>query len=112
MGPDKSEINDLITSLKSDPKCATKYDITDEGNVDEYLGVKVEQQLDGQIKLLQPHLIQQIIDDMGFRDNTATKVTPALSTQILQRDDDGEEFNETWEYQSIIGKLNFLEKST
>jgi hypothetical protein len=31
---------------------------------------------------------------------------------ILQQDIDGEDFAKHWSYQSIIGKLNFLEKST
>ena len=31
---------------------------------------------------------------------------------ILQRDLDGAAFDEYWDYRSVIGKLNFLEKST
>ena len=112
--PGARQVRDHVPGFffKNDPKCETKYDITDEGTVDEYLGVKLETQPDGQIKLSQPHLIQQIIDDMGFRENSTTKDTPALSTQVLQRDNNGKPFDEAWEYQSIIGKLNFLEKST
>ena len=37
---------------------------------------------------------------------------PALSSKILNRDTNGHPFREDWHYRSIIGKLNFLEKST
>ena len=43
---------------------------------------------------------------------TKSKGVPASPTVILQRDLTGEDFAEHWSYRSIIGKLNFLEKST
>jgi hypothetical protein len=41
-----------------------------------------------------------------------TKDKAALSSTILRRDLDGSPFQEKWDYRRIIGKLNFLEKST
>ncbi|KAI2493616.1 hypothetical protein MHU86_20940 [Fragilaria crotonensis] len=64
------------------------------------------------MRLSQPHLIQQILNDIGFKDNTKPKRTPAPSTTILHRDTDGPDFEEEWAYRSVVGKLNFLEKST
>jgi hypothetical protein len=43
---------------------------------------------------------------------TKTKDKAAPLSTILCRDLDGSPFVETWDYRSIIGKLNFLEKST
>jgi hypothetical protein len=111
-GPDSKEIDDLNASLKHDPKCRTSYDITDEGSLSDYLGVKIDQLEGGQMSLTQPHLIQQIIIDLGFLENTKGKKTPAVSTKILHRDVDGDDFEEEWSYRSVVGKLNFLEKST
>jgi hypothetical protein len=74
--------------------------------------VKVEYMDDGAIKLSQPHLIQQIIDDIGFNERTTSKPTPAQSTVRLSRDLHGMPRVDDWHYRSIIGKLNFLEKST
>ena len=88
------------------------FEMTDEGNITDYLEVKVEYLKNGSIKLSQPHLIQQVIDDLGFNDRTKGKDTPAKSTERLHRDVHGEEMNEKWHYRSIIGKLNFIEKST
>ena len=105
-GPDEAEIENCLKDLSS------KFDITDEGDINEYLGVKVTCQDDGSITLTQPHLIDSIIADLGFRENTKTKATPAPSTASINQDLDGEAHNKSWEYRSVIGKLNFLEKST
>ena len=68
----------------------------------------------------QPQLIQQILQDLGLcscknqdqRYVPKTMQTPATSTVILTRDTDGPAHSEKWNYRSVIGKLNFLEKST
>jgi hypothetical protein len=48
---------------------------------------------------------------MGMKANTKTKDKAAPSSTILRRDLDGEPFDEDWDHRSIVGKLNFLEKS-
>jgi hypothetical protein len=88
------------------------FNITDEGEIDAYLGVKISRPTTDTIELKQPHLIQQILDDMGMKSNTKTKDKAAPSSTILRRDLDGKPFDEQWNYRSVIGKLNFLEKST
>ncbi|KAI2496817.1 hypothetical protein MHU86_17696 [Fragilaria crotonensis] len=60
-GPDEAEIAGCLKDLSS------RFDITDEGDIDEYLGVKVTREDDGTITLTQPHLIDSIIADLGFR---------------------------------------------
>ena len=114
LDPDEKKIDDVIQELKD-----LKYDITDEGDIDEYLGVKIERLEDGAIKLSQPHLIDQILKDLKLfpRENDPHPLkavsTPALSSVILGRDKGGETHDESkWSYRSVIGKLNFLEKST
>jgi hypothetical protein len=105
-GPDKAEITRLIQELQRE------FNVTDEGDLKEYLGVLVEKQGDGRIKLSQPHLIQQILDDLWFNERTNPKPTPAPGGQVLGRDIDGEAMNDDFNYRSVIGKANFLEKST
>ena len=104
---------DKVIALMSQPAGKLRpFDMTDEGNLTDYLGVKVEHLDDGSIKLSQPHLIQQVLDDLGFNERTKGKDTPAKSTERLHRDLHGEEMKERWHYRSVIGKLNFIEKST
>jgi transposase InsO family protein len=105
-GPDKAEIDDCIAELKGE------FNITDEGNLNEYLGVLVDKQEDGRIKLSQPHLIKQILDDLWFNKRTKSKPTPAPGGQVLERELDAEAMNDDFHYRSVIGKANFLEKST
>ena len=105
-GPSEDEIQQILIEL------ASLFDITDEGEIDTYLGVKITRPTRDTIELTQPHLIQQVLDDLGMKSNTKTKDKAAPSSTILRRDLNGAPFNETWDYRSVIGKLNFLEKST
>ena len=88
------------------------FNTTVEGEIDVYLGVKISRPTSETIELKQPHLIQQILDDMGMKPSTKTKDKASPSSTILRCDLDGEPFGEKWDYRSVIGKLNFLEKST
>jgi hypothetical protein len=59
-GP-SSKVNDkIIASLKED------FDVMDEGEIDDYLGVNVSRRTEDTIELRQPHLIQQILDEVGM----------------------------------------------
>jgi len=99
----------LKTAVK---EIAESFKITDEGQVDEYLGVKVEKLRENRIKMSQPYLIEQILKGLGFNERTKVKRTPAIASKILHRDKEGEEMQTDWDYTRIIGQLNFLEKST
>jgi Reverse transcriptase (RNA-dependent DNA polymerase) len=68
--------------------------------------------VNGKICLTQPELIQNILEDLGLKDNTKIKALPALSSKILQPHTDSPAFNKSRHYRSLIGKFNFLQKST
>jgi len=108
VGPDLEEIN----RLKKELHIEGGFQIEDMGTLNEYLGVKVTHREDGTIMLAQPHMIQQILDDLSFQDSTTSKPTPALSSTVLDRDLHLPPMNPDFDYPSIIGMLNFLEKST
>ena len=86
--------------------------MTDEGSLSNYLGVQIEKLPNGAIKLTQPHLIQHILNDLGFNECTKLQHTPAVPSVKLHQDHTGQPICEDWEYRSVIGKLNFLEKSS
>lgn len=104
--PSDAEVTKVYRDLK------TKFEVTNKGPIDEYLGVKVERRNDQSMKLSQPLLTQQILDAMGFNLRTKDRLTPTLSSQILERDMDSKGKLTSWDYCSILGKLNYLEKST
>ena len=71
------------------------------------------------MELTQPQLIDSVLMDLGLlnKDGTEKKATmsktmPAMSTKILGPDPKGPDFQYDWDYRSVVGKLNFLEKST
>ena len=102
------DVQKLIRDLE-----AKDHKIDDEGDLDEFLGVQCDRFEDGRIKLSQPYLIQQIIDDVKFKPNTKTLEKPGKQTLELQPDLDKDPFDENYfKYRSVIGKLNYLEKST
>jgi hypothetical protein len=108
-GPDKKEINDVINDLKEKAKLA----ITLEGDLADFLGVNIDRQSDGTIHLTQPHLIDQILQDLRLdNEDVKPRSTPAASSRLLTRHRDSEAFDGSFNYRSVIGKLNYLEKAT
>ena len=104
--PDKREVDKAIDEMKQ------HFDMEDQGDITDYLGVNVERQPNGDLKLTQPHLIQQVIDEVKLSRRIAGKQTPAASTKILRRDEHAPPFDQRFNYRRVVGKLNFLEKST
>lgn len=90
-GPDRKEIEKIIDELQSKAKLA----ITVEGNLADYLGVNIDRREDGSIHLPQPHLIDQILDDLRMNDKaTKARTTPAASsTRLLTRRTDSPSFD-------------------
>ena len=96
LGPEENKINECIQDRKG------IFNLTDEGDISDYLGIKDTKHTNGHISLTQPHLIDTIITDLNFAKNTKAKDIPAVSASILQRDLDGEPFEEHWDFCSIV----------
>ena len=107
-GPDKAEIDQIIKEMQK-----ANLDITIEGDLQDFLGVNIERKPDGTIHLTQPHLIDQILKDLRLEDdNVTTKPIPASSSKLLSRHSNSKAFDGSFDYRSVIGKCNYLEKST
>ena len=103
-GPD-NQVTNLYT-------CSQHFTVDDQGNIGDFLGIQVQKQDDRSIRLTQPQLIDSIIKDLHLQSRSNPKKTPAVTTHLLHKDSDGPEMTLDFHYHSIIGKLNFLEKST
>ena len=107
MGPDEREIDQLVK------KMSDSFKISDEGTLADYLGVKMRYDADGRINMTQTHIIDSILADLGIdRESRKPRDTPALSSKHLTQDKDAPAHDRAWEYRSVIGKLNYLEKCT
>ena len=107
MGPHQSEIDEIISDMSGELR------MEDQGDLEDYLGVNISRGKDNTFTLAQPQLIQSILEDLNLTgDNVKVATTPALSTRILHADLEGEPFDEHFNYRRVIGKLNYLERST
>jgi hypothetical protein len=62
--------------------------LTDEGNVGNFLGIKVERQKNESTNLTQPGLIDKIIETVGLESNSLYLTTPS-SGPLLTKDSEG-----------------------
>jgi hypothetical protein len=109
--PDPKEIDKAIKELSDPTKAKAKFIIEDQGNIADYLGINFERLTNGKIKMSQPHLIDQIIQEVNIK-KTDKRSVPAAPSKILRRDEGAPEYDCPFNYRKVIGKLNFLEKSS
>ena len=108
-GPDDTAIDEVVADLR---KSTQNFTIDDQGEVGDFLGIQIQKLADGSIVLTQPHLIDSFIQDLHLQNGSNTKTTPAITSKVLHKDADGTNMTPEFHYRSVIGKLNFLEKST
>ena len=109
MGTMDAVIEEAVHALRSSKQ---NFTIEDEGVVSDFLVVRIDCSNDSTIMLTQPQLIDSIIQDLNMKDNTKPRTVPACSSKLLHKDTDRESVEANFHYRSVIGKLNFLEKST
>jgi Reverse transcriptase (RNA-dependent DNA polymerase) len=106
-GPDPNKLEQIIRDISSE------FEITTEPRMSDFLGVKItKDDRSGTISLTQSHLINSIVSELGLQSNSTPWDTPVLSSRILQKHEGSDQHNEQWNYSGVIGKLNYLEKST
>ena len=124
-------IDKAISDLSDVKKAKAKYKIDDQGDITDYLGINFDEIKDdspqettssnssGRVRsqrrricMSQPHLIDQIIQEVGIKPREKGKTTPAASTKILRRCKEDPSVKCHFNYRRVIGKLNYLEKSS
>ena len=101
---DKGTITKFIATLRLGPE---KFDFTDEGTLDKYLGVEVQRQPKG-FSMSQPFLIERIITAANIDARmTNPKATPAVEP-LLGRDENGPERKCGCSFGHLAGCLKLL----
>ena len=104
-GPDKQEIAQIIQDIK-----LAGLNMTEEGDVADFLGVNIAKKHDGTIHLTQPHLIDQILTDLKMTSPLLEpKDTPAMTSRTLHRHDSSPPHDGSFHYRSVLGRLGYLE---
>ena len=62
--------------------------------------------------MTQPYLARQIMKAMKLDENSKKRSIPAASSKTLTRHPNSENFDGFYNYRSVIGQLNYLEKET
>ena len=63
------EIDKFVESLKNSPE---NFVLTDEGDIDKFLGIEITQLDDRRFKLSQPFLINRIVSFLGWIETNST----------------------------------------
>ena len=82
-------LNKLISSLQQE------FTLTDEGDVGAFLGLDIRRNERGHLELMQPGLIQKIIEECKFESKSKEHGMPAV-TKILDKDEQGPERESEW----------------
>jgi Reverse transcriptase (RNA-dependent DNA polymerase) len=104
-GPNASEVDKQMKEI------GNKFTITTNDNLEDFLGVHIEVN-DNTMTFTQPQLVQSILNDLQLNEKSKSCKTPSVTNQVLHAHKDSEEHTEQWHYRSVIGKLNYLEKSS
>jgi hypothetical protein len=93
-----------------------EYVLTDEGDINKFLGIKIKEITKNKFELSQPFLIERICNVLGLGSNeynvqTNTKVTP-VGKPLLNKDLKGKPHTKDWKYPTIIGMLTYLQGNT
>jgi hypothetical protein len=87
------------------------FELTEEGEVTQFLGIEIHKDANGVITMTQKGLIDNILTLLQLKDDSKQHKTPAISPP-LHSDEDGPEREMTWNYRSAIGMLIYLARNT
>ena len=108
MSKNKEELEDIAKNLKR-----KDYILTDEGSFTKYLGVDVKYKSKGNIELIEPFLIQRIIDLLGLESEGTHNTKSTLATKLLlHKDLKGENRKNNWTYRQAVGMLTYLQATS
>jgi hypothetical protein len=106
--PTDKDLDQVIQEMKD-----SGLDLTVEGDVSDFLGVKIDRQPNGEVHLTQPHLIDSILELLNLQeDKCKVKTIPAAASRILLGHKDSQQHDNSFDYRQLIGKMLYLEKST
>ena len=107
-GPKEQQIQAMIKQMQE-----VGLQLTIEGDLEDFLGVNIDRTSRGEIHLTQPHLIDSILQDLRLKKGKSKcKDTPMKLLTILNKSKESPEFNWSFNYQSFIGKMNYIEKGS
>ena len=103
-------ITSLIESLNNGPE---NYVLTDEGDISNYLGVKIKKYSYGTLELSQSHLVEKIINHVGLEVSTSLKSIETPDRKpLLHKYKSSLGIKCVWNYRAVVSMLSYLQGST
>ena len=113
VGNSMKEINYFINSMKNGSE---NFILTDEGDIDKFLGIEIKHLDKGSFEISQPFLTERIVTLLGLKDNDFDANINARSTPVgkpvLNKDLEGKPRKLSWKYRTAVGMLNYLQGNT
>ena len=91
------------------------FDLTDEGDLQDYLRTRLTKHLDGRIEVQQNKTIDNCVELLGMgptSKNLKTHHTPAEFSKILHADETGANWKHACNYRAVVSCLNYLQAMT
>jgi hypothetical protein len=109
-GPEADKLSAEVQSLGvNSDEHQHSFQLRDEGEVGDFLGIRIEKLAGGKFLLTQTGLIEKTLKAAGMIDY---RVRTPGSTTPVGADHDGDLFHEDWEYATIVGMLINLSANT
>ena len=106
MSSKESDVNKAISDIKS-----TDLNIEDRGDIANYLGVNFNYKKNGEVIMIQPQLINQIIEDVKLKSNAHLPPASVVSSRMFRREENDPAYHGKFHCRSLVGKLEYLKKS-
>ena len=111
--PSKESIDRLVRSMHDGLE---NFRLTDEGDVNKFLGIEITKLDSSSFELAQPFLIDRLLQFLGLCINSFETNANSLSTPVpkglLHRDLAGKPRKYNWKYRTAVGMLSYLQNST
>jgi hypothetical protein len=104
---DTKDIDSFVKTLRDD----YKFTLNDPYPIVDFLGIHFSHQANSELHMSQTGLIDAVTESAHIPKGRL-KNTPTPDTEILHDDTEGLAFQESWNYPSVIGKLNYLEQNS
>ena len=107
----KSKVTlDIIVKSLFDGK--ENFDLTDEGTLDQHLGIEIRDKSKGSYEMVQPFLIERIIKYVRLDDKQTQKRTTPVGKPVLFKDLKCLPRKRSYNYRAAVGMLNYLQGVT
>jgi hypothetical protein len=113
VGTSMKSIDRLIESMQKGPE---GFILTDEGDIDKFLGIEIRHLEQNKFEIAQPFLIDRIVRLLGLLDNdfdveANTRPTP-VGKPLLSKDLEGKDRQLGWNYRTAVGMYQYLQANS